>query len=255
MADSAMRLKDKVAIVTGAGSGNGHGIALRFAQEGCAVACVDVNEDATLQTAAQIVEAGQQSVAVRADISRRDEVHAMVACVMERFGRVDILVNNAGVEFLTHLLDITEEEWDRTLNINLKGTFLCTQAVAREMVRLGVRGRIVNIASICSEVALEHQVHYCASKGGVRMMTKAMALDLAEAGITVNAIGPGVIETAMTRRSLDDPDRRAMLLRRIPLGRIGQPEDVAAGAVFLASDDASYITGATLFIDGGWLIR
>ncbi len=250
-----MRLEGKIAIVTGAGSGNGRGIALRFAREGCAVACVDIDEASAQRTVADIVDLGQAGMAVRADISRRDEVHAMVAQVLERFGRIDILVNNAGVETLTHLLDIEEAEWDRTIDINLKGTFLCTQAVAREMVRTGVHGRIINIGSICSEVALSHQTHYCASKGGVRMMTKAMALDLADAGITVNAIGPGVIETAMTRASLDDPERRASLLHRIPLQRIGQPDDVAGGAVFLASDDAAYITGTILFIDGGWLIR
>lgn len=250
-----MRLKDKIAIVTGAGSGNGRGIALRFAEEGCAVVCVDVNEDSARDTVAQVEALGRRALVARADVSKAADVRDMVAQAVASFGRIDILVNNAGVETLTHLFDISEAEWDRIIDINLKGSFLCAQAVGREMARAGGPGRIINVGSINSQVALPHQSHYCASKGGVRMLTKAMALDLADYGITVNAIGPGVIDTAMTQASLSDPERRASLLRRIPLQRVGRPEDVAACAVFLASDEASYVTGTMMFVDGGWLAR
>ena len=177
----------------------------------------------------------------------------MVEAAGERFGAVDILVNNAGVETLVPVLDLAESEWDRVIDTNLKGAFLCGQIAARAMVSAGTPGAIVNIASINAKIALAGQAHYTASKGGLVMLTKAMALDLAPHGIRVNAIGPGVIETRMTERSLSDPQRRAMLLSKVPLGRVGQPRDVAHAALFLASDEASYITGATLYVDGGWL--
>jgi len=251
-----MRLVDKVALVTGAGSGNGRGIALRFAEEGADIVVVDVNEKAAEETAAMVQRLGRRGLVITTDISKRTQVEEMVGRAVEGFGHLDILVNNAGVSSRASVLDLKEEEWDRVLNINLKGMFLCTQAVAREMVGRGAGGKIVNIGSINSEVVIPHQVHYASSKGGVRMFTKAAAMDLAPFGINVNAIGPGVIETGMTDPALKvESERRAQVLQNIPWGRIGIPRDVANVALFLASDESDYVTGTIIFVDGGWTIR
>lgn len=250
-----MRVKDKVAIVTGAGSGNGRGIVLRLAEEGAKVVVADMSERGAQETAAMIEAAGGRAIVVRADVSRRDQVEAMVAATMEQFGQIDILVNNAGVESMAPLLELPEAEWDRVLGVNLKGPFLCTQAVGREMVKAGRGGKIVNIGSICSAVALTGEAHYIASKGGLLMLNKAMALDLAPYNINVNAVGPGVIETAMTANSLSNPARVEMFFNHIPLKRIGQPRDVANAVLFLASAEADYITGTILYVDGGWLTQ
>ena len=248
-----MRLKGRVAIITGAGSGNGRGIALRFSEEGVRIVAADLDPESARETANLVEDAGGEAFAVRADVSRREQVSAMVEAATEQFGAIDILVNNAGVETLVPLLDLEESEWDRIVDTNLKGAFLCAQIAARAMVSARTPGAIVNIASINAKIALAGQAHYTSSKGGLIMLTKSMALDLAPHGIRVNAIGPGVIETRMTERSLSDPERRAMLLSKVPLGRVGQPRDVANAALFLASDEASYITGTTLYVDGGWL--
>ena len=248
-----MRLEDRVAIVTGAGAGNGRGIALRFAEEGARIVAADLDLAAARGTADRVAERGGEAIAVHADVSRHAQVASLVDAARERYGGVHILVNNAGVETLIPLLDLDEEEWDRVIDTNLKGAFLCAQIAARAMVAEKNPGTIVNIASINAKIALAGQAHYTSSKGGLIMLTKSMALDLAPHGIRVNAIGPGVIETRMTERSLADPERRAMLLSKIPLGRVGQPRDVANAALFLASDEASYITGTTLYVDGGWL--
>lgn len=250
-----MRLQDKVAIVTGAGSGNGRGIALRLAEESARVVVADVSERGAQETAAMIEELGRQALVVRADVSQREQVAALVSAAVDRFGQLDILVNNAGVESMAPLLELPEAEWDRVLDVNLKGPFLCTQAAAREMVKVGRGGKIVNIASICSAVALTNEAHYIASKGGLLMLTKAMALDLAPYNINVNAVGPGVIETAMTANSLSNPERVTMFFNHIPLKRIGKPRDVANAVLFLASDEADYITGTILYVDGGWLTQ
>ena len=248
-----MRLQDRVAIVTGAGSGNGRGIALRFAAEGARIVAADLDLAAAQGTVDLVVDAGHEAFAVHADVGRHAQVRSMVDAARERYGGVDILVNNAGVETLIPLLELEEQEWDRVIDTNLKGAFLCAQLAARAMVGAKTPGAIVNIASINAKIALAGQAHYTSSKGGLIMLTKSMALDLAPHGIRVNAIGPGVIETRMTERSLADPERRAMLLSKVPLGRVGQPRDVANAALFLASDEASYITGTTLYVDGGWL--
>lgn len=250
-----MRLQDKVAIVTGAGSGNGRGIALRLAEEGAKVVIVDVSETGAGETATMIETAGGQALVAKADVSQRQQVEAMVKATLGRFGQVDILVNNAGVESMSPFLELPEAEWDRVLAVNLKGPFLCSQAVARAMAQVGRGGKIVNIASICSAIALAGEAHYIASKGGLLMLTKAMALDLASYHINVNAIGPGVIETAMTANSLNNPARVEMFLNHIPLKRIGQPRDVANAVLFLVSTEADYITGTILYVDGGWLTQ
>jgi glucose 1-dehydrogenase len=250
-----MRLENKVAIITGAGSGNGRGMALRFAEERAAVAVADVDEAGARETARLIEDRGGAALVTRTDVRERGDVEHMVAATLGRFGGVDILVNNAGVETLVPFLDLPEAEWDRVLAVNLKGAFLCGQVVGREMARAGRGGAIVNIASVNSTIALAGQAHYVSSKGGLLMLTKAMALDLAPHRIRVNAIGPGIIETAMTARSLADPDRRRFLLDKVPLGRVGQPRDVANAAVFLVSEESDYVTGTILYVDGGWLIQ
>lgn len=250
-----MQLQSNVAIVTGAASGIGRAIALRFAQEGAAVVIADINTTGAQETEARVRDAGGRALVVTTDVRRGDETQAMVAAVVEQFGHVDILVNGAGIETLIPFVDLPEAEWNRVLAVNLTGPFLCGQAVAREMIRAGRRGKIINIASINSVIALHHQAHYVSSKGGLLMLTKAMALELAPYGINVNAIGPGVVETPLTARSLSDPVRREFLQSRIPLARFGQPQDIAHAAVFLASDASDYITGTMLFVDGGWLIQ
>jgi glucose 1-dehydrogenase len=249
-----MRLQGKVAIVTGAGSGNGRGIALRFAEEGARVIVADVAEAGAAETVAQIAAVGGTAAAVRADVSDKAQAQIMAEEAVRRFGALDILVNNAGIEFLTPFLDISESEWDRILDVNLKGAFLCGQAAARRMVTAGRGGKILNIASINSQIALAKQAHYVSSKGGLLMLTKAMAIELAPHRINVNAIGPGVIDTALTKGSLADPERRAMLLSHVPWGRVGQPRDIANAALFLCTDEADYVTGTILYVDGGWLI-
>ena len=249
-----MRFRDAVVIVTGAASGIGRAIAHRFVQEEAAVVIADVNAAGAEETQSQVRAVGGRALVAKTDVRRRDEIDAMVKAALERFGRIDILVNGAGIETLIPFLDLPEDEWNRVLGVNLTGTFLCGQAVAREMVRAGRGGKIINIASINSAIALPNQAHYVASKGGLLMLTKAMALELAAHGINVNAIGPGVVETPLTAKSLSDPARRDFLLKRTPLSRFGQPGDIAQAAVFLASEAASFITGTILYVDGGWLI-
>ncbi|MCO4317565.1 SDR family oxidoreductase [Phyllobacterium sp. 21LDTY02-6] len=249
-------LEGKIAIITGGAQGIGAAIAKRYLHDGARVMIGDTNQqrgEATLRELAAIGDARFMA----ADVSSRLDVHNLVAATVEAFGDVDILVNNAGVVHAADFLDLAEEDFDRVLRINLKGPFLCSQAVARHMVERvrngGVPGSIINMSSINAVVAIPDQVPYSVSKGGIAQLTRVLALSLAEYGIRVNAIGPGSIRTDMLEDVLSDPAAKERMLSRTPLGRAGDPAEIAAIAAFLASDDASYITGQTIFADGGRL--
>jgi NAD(P)-dependent dehydrogenase (short-subunit alcohol dehydrogenase family) len=248
-----MKLLGKVAVVTGAGAGNGKAIAFGFAKEGAKIAVLDIDEKAGRETAKEINGMGRDSIFLLGDVSDFQDVSKAVQAAMDRFGRIDILVNNAGILSRVHFLDLTEEEWDRVLRVNLRGTFVCSQKVANEMKKEGKGGVIINISSISGEVARPNTAAYVASKGAVKMLTKAMAVDLAQHKIRVNAIAPGYVRTAMTEKIFQDQAYLNKLLDRIPLGYIASPEDLVGPAVFLASEESRYITGTILFVDGGWL--
>jgi NAD(P)-dependent dehydrogenase (short-subunit alcohol dehydrogenase family) len=244
-----MKLVDKVAIVTGATQGIGLACATRLVQEGARVMLVDIKPDGE-HIAQQL---GDVARFFAADVSQKVDVDAMLAAALQAFGRIDILINNAGVTHAADFLDLTEDDFDRVLRINLKSMFLCGQAVAREMVKQG-SGCIINMSSVNSELAIPNQVPYVVSKGGVNQLTKVMALSLAASGIRVNGIGPGTILTELAKKAvLGSPEARNTILSRTPLGRCGEPEEIAAIAAFLASDDASYMTGQTIYADGGRL--
>ncbi|WP_269931341.1 SDR family NAD(P)-dependent oxidoreductase [Aminobacter sp. HY435] len=249
-----MKLEGKTAIVTGGARGIGFAIAERFVQEGARVVIADIDLE---QGSAAERDLGQHARFVRTDVGRRLDIHNLVAATIDAFGDIDILVNNAGIDHRADFLDITEQDFDRVLTVNLKGAFLAGQTVARFMVEKaksgGAPGSIVNMSSINAVVAIADQVPYAVSKGGIAQLTRVMALGLAPHGIRVNAIGPGSIATDMLARATENRDARNRILSRTPLGRIGEPEEIAAIAAFLASDDASYITGQTIFADGGRL--
>ena len=242
-----MKLAQKVAIVTGATQGIGLACAERLVREGARVMLVDIKPEGE-QAALQLGDAARFFAA---DVSLKADVDAMIAATLQQFGRIDILVNNAGVTHAADFLDLAEEDFDRVLRINLKSMFLCGQAAAREMVKQH-SGSIINMSSVNSELAIPNQVPYVVSKGGVNQLTKVMALNLAPHGIRVNGIGPGTILTELARKAvLASPEARHTILSRTPLGRCGEPEEVASIAAFLASDDASYMTGQTIYADGG----
>lgn len=246
-----MDLSGKVAIVTGGGSGIGRGIARLFAQLGAAVAVADVDLGSAEATVAELQAAGHEALALEVDVQVADAVENMVAETVSRFGQVNILVNSAGVGSESPIVEMLEEEWDWVLGVNLKGTFLCTRAVAKWWIENKRPGKIINLSSINESVPLAGEAHYCASKGGVMMFTRAAALELAPYGIHVNALAPGMIETALTEEVTQIPELRQMHLKQIPFGRFGQPEDVAKAAAFLASEWSDWVTGHTLYVDGG----
>ncbi|HLH22629.1 MAG TPA: SDR family NAD(P)-dependent oxidoreductase [Chloroflexota bacterium] len=244
-----MELYGKRAIVTGGGNGIGKASALRLAGEGAAVAVVDRDEAAAAVTVAAIEQAGGRALALRANVTRRGEVDAMVERVRAAWGGVDVLLNNAGGSLTSHFLDLDEDEWDQVVDLNLKAAYLCSRPVARLMVEQRA-GRIVNVTSNYGVTGSAVRAHYSAAKAGIIGLTKAMALELAPYGITVNAVGPGPTATERVRGKYT-AEEWAERGRGIPMGRCGEPEDIAEAVVFLASDRARYITGQTLHVNGG----
>lgn len=250
-----MRLKGKVAIVTGAGRGIGRAIAIGYAREGAAVILnYSKSEEAAEETRKCIHAARGQAVAIRADVSNVAEQDALVAAALQEFGAIHILVNNAGVEVHEGVLQASLETWDRTMSVNLKGAYFLSCKAAPAMARAG-GGKIINISSVHDTEPLRERSVYSISKGGMFMMTKSLALELAEKNICVNSISPGAILTDMNRASLADPVKRERMISQIPLRRIGSPEDIVGAAVFLASPESDYVTGATLYVDGGLLLQ
>ncbi|MFA6492909.1 MAG: SDR family NAD(P)-dependent oxidoreductase [Patescibacteria group bacterium] len=245
------RLKDKVAIVTGSGQGIGQGIAKKLANEGCSVVVSDLNEESAQKVADEINQSGQKAMAIKCDVSKNQEVDNLITKTIESFGKLDILVNNAGIFPYKPFLEMTEEDWDRVLDVNLKSVFLCSKSAVKVMKE---GSKIVDISSIASFVGFSGLSHYCASKGGVNGFIRALALELASKKINVNAVAPGAISTPGASMGMTE-ETKAQTIASIPLGRMGEPEDIANAVLFLASDEASYITGQVLVVDGGWITK
>ena len=248
-----MRLDDQVAVVTGAGSGIGKALAVGLAHAGADVVGTELPDrlEAAQATIAEVEAEGRKGLALPLEVRDLTSIDTMVGTAVAEMGRIDILVNNAGINIPRPALEFTEEEWDAVLDINLKGVFFCAQRVGREMVKQK-RGKIINIASQNGVVGYYKRAAYCSSKAGVVNLTRVLAIEWAEHGINVNAVGPTFILTPLTQSTFDDPVLREDLLKRIPLGRVGQPEDVVGAVVFLASPAADLVTGHTLLVDGGW---
>ncbi len=241
-------LKDKVALITGSARGIGKAIAWALAEGGAQCVISDVNLELAGKTAEEIAALGVRTHALQADVSNSGEVDGMIRQVLDSFGKIDVLVNNAGITRDGLILRMKDEDWEQVLNINLKGAFLCTRAVARPMMKQR-SGRIINIASIVGAMGNAGQANYVASKAGLIGLTKTVARELASRGVTCNAVAPGFIDTAMTQ-SLPD-DVKEQLYAQIPMGRLGSSEDVAHAVRFLASEDAAYITGQVIHVNGG----
>jgi glucose 1-dehydrogenase len=255
MSDSpSLKLAGKVALVTGSGQGIGQAIAIRLAEEGADIVVDDrVIGESAQQTVDAIQKLGRRVVTVQGDLSNTADDRRVISEAVAQLGKIDILVNNAGVEKRADFWDVTEQEFDFVVNINLRGTFFITQDFVNHLRATNRPGRIINISSVHEELPFPHFASYCATKGALKMLCRNLAVELAPLGITVNNVAPGAIETPINKSLLSNPDLLKMLIGKIPLGRLGTPGDVAGLVSFLASDDAAYITASTFFVDGGLL--
>jgi len=249
-----MRLAGKTALVTGSSQGIGEAVALRLAEEGADVVVhYRSHPEGAQGVVERIARLGRRTVAIQADLGRVAEVQRLVADGIKKLGTLDILVNNAGVEKHADFWDVSEADYDFVMNVNLKGLFFATQAFVRHLLATKRPGRIINMSSVHEELPFPHFTSYCMSKGGLKMMTRNLAIELAPFGITVNSIAPGAIETPINTKLLNEPEKLRALLGNIPLKRLGKPSDIAGIAAFLASSDADYVTGTTVVVDGGLL--
>jgi NAD(P)-dependent dehydrogenase (short-subunit alcohol dehydrogenase family) len=250
-----MKLKDKVSIITGATKGIGLSCAEEFAIEGAKVVLTGRTVSLGEEAAERIRADGGDAIFIRCDVSQNDQIQNLVQKTLEHYGRIDVVVNNAGVNHSAKFFDISEDDWDWVMGVDLKGTFLLSQAAARVMVEQGIKGVIINMSSVMAVLALADQVPYCAAKGGVNQLTKAMALALGDYGIRVNAIGPGPVLTELMQVVVNNPEKEAELLARLPLGRIAECREIATTTVFMACDDSSFFTGQCIYPDGGRMIQ
>jgi glucose 1-dehydrogenase len=246
------RLAGKVVAITGGSQGIGLAIAERFANEGADISfCYRSNKAGADEAVQNIQKTGRQVAPFQYDVSSVSEGQKFIADTAAQFGKIDVLVNNAGLERRADFWDATEADYDAVMNVNLKGVFFITQAFVKNRMAAKAGGKIINISSVHEELAFPHFASYCASKGGVKMLTRNLAVELAPLGITINSIAPGAIETPINKNLLNDPSKLNALLENIPLKRLGTPEDVASMAVFLASEESNYATGTSFFVDGG----
>lgn len=252
MKEISFKLEDKVAIITGGSQGIGKGIAIGMAQYGADIVIADLNKEMGLETIKEIEEIGRKAIFIKTDISDLSMIKNMVSETVKAFGKIDILVNNAGFIMARPSVELEEELWDKVLNVNLKGAFYCSQEAGKIMIKNNY-GRIINIASQVGLVAVPEFAHYCASKGGMIQFTKVLALEWAEHNINVTAIAPTFVKTPLTIPFIEDKEFYEDQMRRIPKKRMGEVEDIAAAAIYLASDAADFVTGSVLLVDGGYL--